>query len=236
MEVDKNIKANKGRWSFGGDVPESFVNHIEKSVPYYHEGHDLVVDLSRHFVRSDSTCLEVGTSTGALLEKLAVEYQTMDGVQFIGCDNEEAMVEVAKNKLKKFNNVIIEYQDIIIFNMPKCDLIVSYYTIQFIHPKFRQNIMDKIHESLNWGGGFLMFEKIRAPDARFQDINTNYYNNFKLNKGFSESQILNKTKSLSGILEPFSEKANIDMMKRAGFSDINSIFKWVNFEGILAIK
>jgi len=37
-------------------------------------------------------------------------------------------------------------------------------------------------------------------------------------------------------LEPFSEAANIDMLKRAGFVDILSVYKWICFEGFVAIK
>ncbi len=40
-------------------------------------------------------------------------------------------------------------------NFEKSDLIISYYTIQFIHPKLRQELINKIYESLNWGGAFI---------------------------------------------------------------------------------
>ena len=36
--------------------------------------------------------------------------------------------------------------------------------------KFRQKLIDKLYNSLNWGGGLILFEKIRGNDARFQDI------------------------------------------------------------------
>jgi len=108
--------------------------------------------------------------------------------------------------------------------------------MQFIHPKFRQEIFNKIYQSLNWGGAFIMFEKVRANDARFQDIITTLYTDFKLQNGFSEEEIVNKTKSLKGVLEPFSTQANFDMLHRAGFQDTISIMKYLNFEGFLAIK
>ncbi len=76
----------------------------------------------------------------------------------------------------------------------KSDLIVSNYFIQFIHPKKRQLLFDKIFESLNYGGGFIFFEKTRGPDARFQDIFSQLYNDFKLENGFTEKEILNKSK------------------------------------------
>ena len=81
-----------------------------------------------------------------------------------------------------------------------------------------------------------MVEKVRAPDARFQDIMNQVYVDYKLAQGFSSSEIVNKSRSLKGVLEPFSSKANIDMLKRAGFKDVLSVFKYGFFEGFLAIK
>ena len=82
----------------------------------------------------------------------------------------------------------------------------------------------------------MIFEKVRGSDARFQDYAAQIYTDFKLMNGFTESEIIHKTRSLKGVMEPFSEEANIDMLKRAGFKDIQIIFKWVCFEGFLAIK
>ena len=77
---------------------------------------------------------------------------------------------------------------------------------------------------------------MRAPDARFQDIVSTLYNDFKLANGFTGEEIVSKTRSLKGILEPFSTQGNIDLMKRAGFEDIVSVQKYLCFEGFLAIK
>ncbi len=146
------------------------------------------------------------------------------------------MVFSAKKRNKKFRNVKILKQDITKINLKEISFISSFYTIQFIRPSKRQKLFDKIFDSLIWGGGFLFFEKVRAPDARFQDITTSLYNDFKQDQGFSSEEILSKTKSLKGILEPFSSKANKLMLKRSGFKDFLTIFKFNNFEGILAIK
>ena len=145
------------------------------------------------------------------------------------------MINYAKSKYK-LKNLQFICDDINTFEFEKSDLMISYYTIQFIHPKFRQLLIDKIYNSLNWGGAFIMFEKVRANDARFQDMLTTLYTEFKLNNGYSPEEIIAKTMSLKGVLEPFSSQANVDMLKRAGFIDILTIFKYLNFEGIVAIK
>ena len=128
------------------------------------------------------------------------------------------------------------HKDISKFKLKKSDFIISYYTIQFIQPKKRQELLDKIYKSLNWGGALIFVEKVRSYDARTQDQMSNIYEEFKAQNGFTLKEIINKKKSLKGILEPFSSKANIDMLKRAGFIDISTVAKFVGFEFFLAIK
>ena len=50
------------------------------------------------------------------------------------------------------------------------------------------------------------------------------------------NEIINKSRSLKGVLEPFSSNANLQMLKRSGFKDIFTVFKYHCFEGWLAIK
>jgi len=81
-----------------------------------------------------------------------------------------------------------------------------------------------------------MFEKVRACDARFQDIMTSLYSDYKLEKGYSAEQIIAKTRSLKGVLEPFSTSGNEELLKRSGFVDYMSVMKYTCFEGFIAIK
>jgi len=93
-----------------------------------------------------------------------------------------------------------------------------------------------IYKSLNWSGGFVLFEKVRSPDARFQDLMTQVYSEYKNDVGYNEKQIYHKAVSIRGFLEPFTSTANKAYLKRAGFKDILTIQKYGPFEGILAIK
>ena len=118
----------------------------------------------------------------------------------------------------------------------KSDLIISLYTIQFLQPKFRQKLFDKIYESLNWGGALIIFEKVRGSDARFQDIMNFLYFDFKQENGLSAMNILNKELSLRSVLEPYTINENLNFLKRAGFKDIMPIAQYLCFKGFLAIK
>ena len=113
------------------------------------------------------------------------------------------------------------------------DNIILYYAI---YSPIQKAIYFNKYKNLNWSGAFIMFEKVRAPDARFQDITMQIYNDYKIEQGFTSEEIISKSMSLKGVMDPFSSNANFEMLKRAGFKDIMSILKFLNFEGFLAIK
>jgi tRNA (cmo5U34)-methyltransferase len=236
MGVGHNIEVENAGWTFGGNTPETFVDHIRQSVPLYEEGHDMACQLSDYFVSDSSICYEIGTSTGELLRKLAVHNKAKSGARWVGLDQVENMVNNARQHCADVKNISVLHEDARLFEFEKTDLVVSYYCLQFIPPRDRQALLNKLYEALNWGGALILFEKVRAPDARFQDIITTLYNDFKLRNGFNGEEIVSKTRSLKGILEPFSTQGNIDLLKRAGFVDIMTVQKYLCFEGFLAIK
>ena len=110
------------------------------------------------------------------------------------------------------------------------------FTIQFIQPSIRQTIINNIYSSLSWGGALFFFEKINGEDARFHDLLLQNYEDFKISKGYTLNEIKSKQLSLRGILKPFSINGNLDLLKRAGFVDIQPIFQYGLFKGFLAIK
>lgn len=236
MKVGHSIEAKNANWNFGGNVPDTFVDHIRQSVPLYEEGHDLICQLSDFFCSNGGVCYELGVSTGELLKKLAVHNAHKPDIRCIGLDVETAMINKAREHCKDVKNIEILQEDIRLYEYENADMMVSYYCMQFVPPRDRQEIFNKIYESLNWGGAFILFEKVRGPDARFQDILTSLYADFKTRNGFSAEEILSKTRSLKGILEPFSTEGNLGLLKRAGFVDIMTIQKYICFEGFLAIK
>lgn len=236
MKVGHDIETKNAAWSFDGKVADTFVDHVRQSVPMYDAGHDVVCALSDYFVHADSTCYEIGVSTGQLLRKLAEHQAHKPSVRWIGIDPVESMIARAREHCAPCPNIELVVDDALTFEFEKADLIVSYYCIQFVPPRLRQDLFNRIYERLNWGGAFIMFEKVRGPDARFQDILVSLYNDFKLRNGFSAEEILHKTASLKGVLEPFSTEGNLGLMRRAGFTDIMTVMKYLSFEGFLAIK
>ncbi len=234
-DVGDEITAAPSAWNFGGKVPHSFDAHARRSIPFYEEGHDLIIKISDYFLAEGGVAYELGTSTGELLCKLARHNQNAS-LRLTGVDREAAMLSVAREKCGNEDRIQFVSDDLLTVPLEPCDFVISYYTMQFVRPAFRQALFNRIFESLNWGGGFLLFEKVRASDARFQDMMNGIYTDYKLNQGYTGNEIVSKSRSLKGILEPFSTRGNYELLERAGFKDIMTVMKWVSFEGILAIK
>ena len=176
-------------------------------MPFYNEGHDLIVKLSDFFVKSDSVSYEFGSSSGILSHKLA-KHNAAKGGRFIGIDCVPEMVNYARNKYQA-PNLSFEVDDILSCELEPSDFIVSYYVVQFVRPSQRQELFNRIYNSLKWGGAFICFEKVRAPDARFQDMMTALYTDYKIDQGYNAEEIVSKTRSLKGVLEPFSTAGNL---------------------------
>ena len=234
--LGQNIKAANAAWTFDNDVWKNFDDHINNSIPLYQLCHKLGLEISDFFLEKNSNVLDLGSSTGTFANKLN-ERHSDKSLKIKGYDAVKKMTLAARKNNKSIKNIKFLNKDIAKNKLPKnIDLITSFFTLTFIKPSQRQVVFNKIFKSLNWGGALIFFDKVRAPDARFQDIMTQVYTNFKLDRNFSAEEIINKTNSLKGVLEPYSTNENFLFLKRAGFKDYMTVFKCISFEGFLAIK
>ncbi|KAA3633069.1 MAG: methyltransferase domain-containing protein [Proteobacteria bacterium] len=230
---ESDIVADNASWTFDID-PTGFEEHIRRSVPFYREGHGLVAALSDFFLPPSAVVFDIGCTTGATTRAILERHPDRD-MRIVGLDVVPAMVDFATRQTPD-TRAEFECANALEYDYPETNLFVLYYTLQFIHPSIRIDLLRRIHERLCWGGGLIVFEKVRAPDARFQDYLSQLYVDFKLDNRFTPDQVVNKQRSLKGVLEPFSERGNLTLFTEAGFKDVVSVFKWVCFEGWLAIK
>jgi tRNA (cmo5U34)-methyltransferase len=233
--VDAHISQHNAGWTFE-NISASFDEHILKSIPLYCEGHQLVCYYSDFFLKPDSVVYDIGCSTGTMLAQLAERHPSKQQLQLIGIDCVPDMIARASRLAERDPRLSFIEADVLDIDFKPCDMIIANYTIQFLPPRVRQVLIDQVYRALNWGGAFFMFEKVRAPDGRFQDYASQVYVEYKLDQGFTEAEVLNKSRSIKGVMEPFSSQGNADMLQRAGFTDLMTVHKYVCFEGFLAIK
>lgn len=227
--------ATLGKWTFGEGVPDVFDRHIARSVPFYAEGHALIVGLSDFLLPAGSLCVEMGCSTGTLTAAIADRQKHRD-VHFVGFDTEPGMVEMAKKKSSELGNVEIMCADAKEYDFNGADLVVSYYTLQFVPLRDRAGLVQRIFDGLRPGGAFICFEKIRGECGRTTEIFRSMQKDFKLEQGYSIDEIYNKEVSLRNVMEPQSSGENQTMLLNAGFHHVEPVFRCLGWEGVVGFK
>ncbi|EAK0848154.1 carboxy-S-adenosyl-L-methionine synthase CmoA [Campylobacter lari] len=222
------------QFEFDKSVASVFDDMVSRSVPFYTQNLKLIVELIDHFAPQNAKICDLGCSTASLLLAL---YEKRKDFLLSGVDEANAMLEIAKNKCQAFGARVEFYQkNLDDFDFFKNDVFIATYTLQFIRPPKRQELVDKIYQNLNENGMFVFSEKILYEDVKIAKKMIQIYEQYKLEQGYSKLEISTKREALENVLIPYTQNENITMLKKAGFSKVESVFKWVNFETFVAFK
>ena len=244
-KLKSSIDKNKTHfsWKFSKDIVKKFDDHIERSIPRYSDCHKLTKRISNFFLtENNSRYLDIGSTTGSLIEKISLHHEKLNKLKISGIEIEPHFCKFSKKRLNKLSlkhDINFHSEDVYSFlkkTNNKFDFVTSLFTLQFIKPSKRSEILNLIYKKMNWGSGFVFFEKVRGKDSRFQDIMNFLINLEKTDQNFNPTEIYGKSMSLVGVMEPFTHNGNLQLLKKAGFKDIDVIFKYVNFQGYLCIK
>lgn len=221
---------------------EGFDNHIEKSIRGYNNLHDDVVNLSRYYVEDFTNVVDIGSSTGKTIEAMATQNEKIaPAVNYMG-------VEIAtgfKNDMEKRMSVLqgrfpdtffeFHFEDIRSYHFYNCSLVTSLFTLQFMPPKDRKQVISNIYDGLNDGGAFIFAEKTVADTGRSQDMFTFMFYDHK-RKSFTEKDIMDKEVTLRNMLKPNTWAEIKDMLYSAGFTNVQPFWRNFLFVGAIATK
>jgi len=229
-------KPIKKQFEFDEEVAAVFDDMLQRSVPFYKESQRITEFFVLKYLSEDGLVYDLGCSTASLL--LNIDRQLTCKAELIGLDNSEAMLERAKAKCHAFgaDNISVENADILKYPYKQADVFISNYTLQFIRPLVREELVKKIADSLHVGGVFLFSEKVISHHSKLNKELIECYYDFKKEQGYSEYEIMQKREALENVLVPYSEEENIKMAKNCGFSHCEVIFRWANFATFIAIK
>jgi tRNA (cmo5U34)-methyltransferase len=227
-----------GKFEFNEPVARVFDDMLERSVPFYKECQQMVIDLARHFAQKDSAIYDLGCSTGTLLRHLVKAIPKSKNNRFVGLDNSEAMLKKARGKLKGHLKQceLVEADLEGDFELDDASVIIMNYTLQFIPPKRRAAMLKKIYQGLRPGGGLILIEKVRGESDGLNDLFVEQYHAYKRSQGYSKLEIAKKREALENVLVPLKPGKNRDLLAEAGFRQVDVFFKWFNFAGFLAVK
>lgn len=134
------------------------------------------------------------------------------------------------------DNITLLCEDIQNIKIEKASLVVLNFTLQFVAPEKRANLIRAIYKGMNPGGVLVVSEKICFEEKREQDFQTETHHAFKKMHGYSDLEISQKRTALENILIPETCKEHQKRFKEAGFTQSYQWFQCFNFASFLAIK
>jgi len=228
-------KPIKKQFEFDEDVAAVFDDMLERSVPYYKESQKITQFFALKNLHEGGILYDLGCSTASLL--LNIHHAKEVDARLIGLDNSEAMLKQAERKCEAYGAKIdVQNADILSYEYEQADVFISNYTLQFIRPLVREELVKKIASSLKKDGVFIFSEKVISHHSKLNKDLIECYYDFKKTQGYSEYEIMQKREALENVLVPYSEEENIKMAKNAGFSHCEVLLRWANFSTFIAIK
>lgn len=222
------------QFEFDDFVASVFDDMISRSVPFYDVSSNLNAKLLAKILPKEASVCDLGCSTA---NSLLLLNNLRNDLALSGVDNSEAMLANAKNKAKAYGASI----NFILADITECELsgfdaVLANYTLQFIRPPKRANLVQKIYDGLNENGLFLFSEKIIFDDKKLTKSVIEIYEDYKQTQGYSRYEIAQKREALENVLVPYTEEENRNLALNAGFKRVESTFKWGNFMSFLAFK
>ena len=228
-------KPIKKQFEFDEEVAAVFDDMLKRSVPFYKESQDITEFFVHKNLNENGIVYDLGCSTASLL--LNIHRRLEVNATLIGLDNSEAMLKQAKRKCEAYGvSIEILNADILEYNYKNADVFVSNYTLQFIRPLVREELVKKIATALKSQGVFIFSEKVISHHSKLNKDLIECYYEFKKEQGYSEYEIMQKREALENVLVPYSEQENIKMVLNSGFSHCEVVFRWANFATFVAIK
>ncbi len=229
---------NLTSFQFDDSVVAVFPDMLQRSVPGYQAILNGIGELTNKYAQDKSNLYDLGCSLGAVSLTMRRNL-TKSGCKIIAIDNSKPMISRAKEHIYSYqSNIPVDliYGDMAEINIKNSSVVVLNFTLQFIAPKERQKLINKIYKGLKPQGILIVSEKIHFKDINSQKAIEHLHLQFKRENGYSELEISQKRTSLDDVLISDTKETHLARFKQAGFLSASTWFQAYNFASFLAIK
>lgn len=227
-----------GDFTFDESVAEVFPDMIQRSVPGYSNIITAIGMLAARFATDNSNIYDLGCSRGAGI--LAIRRNVADKkVQIIGVDNSAPMVERCRHHLNAYHSDIpvdILCDDIRQIEIKNASMVVLNFTLQFLPPTDRLQLLTKIYQGLNPNGVLVLSEKFTFSDQTVNELLIDLHHTFKRANGYSELEVSQKRTALENVMRTDSIETHKNRLQQVGFNNVELWFQCFNFGSMVAIK
>ncbi len=235
---------NISEFRFDQGVVDVFPDMLQRSIPGYQSIIAQSGLLAARYAQPESTLYDLGCSLGATslaMHKALTQMRPIpESINITGIDNSAAMLQRCQGIVDTIDQshipIQLELSDINAIELQTASVVALNFTLQFIPPEQRLDMMQKIAKALLPGGVLILSEKVCFDDPHLQALHTDMYYNFKRINGYSELEISQKRTALENVMIPDTIDKHHERLKEAGFSASSVWFQCFNFVSLIALR
>ena len=225
-------------FAFDETVVKVFADMIRRSVPGYEAILSLLSVIGSQYIRDNSKVYDIGCSLGAGLAALTAQVN-LKSVQYIAVDTSSQMLEKARSNLLDFvpkEQLLLLNQRAQDLSIEDASLVLMNFTLQFVEPDDRMDVIQKVYHGLNPGGVLVLSEKWHYESSRVDQDLTDLHHRFKALNGYSDLEISQKRTAIENVMITDSRDKQEKRLYKAGFNTVFPWFQCLNFGSLIAIK
>ncbi len=225
-------------FKFDKKVADIFEDMLKRSIPGYASTVSMIGVIADRFFQSATNCYDLGSSLGAATLAVRRKIEGRNG-KIIAVDNSEQMIARSKKYIDADNSktpVELICGDVRDIKIKNASIVILNFTLQFISPNDRTNLLQKIYNGLLPGGIVLISEKIKFEDIDEDNLMIDLYYDFKRLNGYSELEISQKRDALENVMIVDTLNTHQSRAKKCGFNNFYLWFRTFNFISYFLIK
>lgn len=223
---------------FDASVARVFPDMIRRSVPGYTTIIPMIEVITEQYAQTGTNCYDLGCSLGA--STLAMRHGISDrSCALVGVDNSADMLERCQHYIALDDSplpVDLRCEDILTTALDDASVTTLNFTLQFVPPEQRNELLARIANATRPGGVLILSEKICFESTEEQSVQTRLHHEFKRANGYSDLEISQKRSAIEQVLTPETLATHKRRLIDAGFEQVLVWYQCFNFVSMLAIK
>lgn len=201
-------------------------------IPCFDDFYSRSLSLLRHLIPEAGKIADLGAGTGLLSMEL---YKIYPDAEFVLIDLSAEMMEIARQRFEGLNNFSYLIGNYINMTPDGCDIIASALSIHHLENDEKQLLHNKIYDKINRNGCFINLDQFCGDSSMMAAAYDSWWYNHIENSGLTDEAIA-KWISRKRLDRENSCPQTVEMLKEAGFEEVECTYSFMKFSTIAAVK
>ncbi len=218
----------------------SYEDMLERSIPHYATMRDAVTTMACRYASPQTTILDLGCASGDAIAPL-IDRLAGDNT-FLGCDANASMLSAARRRFaESIENGSVSIQPVDLrksYPEVTASVTLAVLTLQCIPLEYRQQLLKRIWQHTRPGGALIIVEKLLGSTAEIDNHLADASHGVKNSNDYAYAlnQVDQKQRDIEGVPMPLTAHMNEEMLRAAGFTQIECFWRYLNFGAWIAVR